>query len=80
MEDYKIRFVNEYHELKTKYTKLHNMVIKYDAKTLDFTPTCSIDLLKEQLSAMGKYLYILEVRAQIENVDLSEHIEASTHD
>lgn len=72
MEDYKIRFVHEYNELKTKYTKLHNMVIKYDAKTLDFTPTCSIDLLKEQLAAMGRYLYILEVRAQIENIDLSE--------
>ena len=72
MEEYKARFIDEYHELKTKYTKLHEMVVKHDAKTLDFTPTCPIELLKEQLVAMGKYLYILEVRAQIEKIDLSE--------
>lgn len=46
------------------------MIVKYDAKVLDFEPTCPIELLKEQAKYMGMYLYQLEVRAQIENVEL----------
>lgn len=68
--DYKERFIAEYQQTKIRYTKLHNMLVKADAGTLDFTPTCPLDLLREQKAAMGKYLYCLEVRAQIENVEL----------
>lgn len=71
MEDYKLRMINEYKELKEKYNKLHKMLVKYDAGKLDFTPTCPIDLLRKQASFMGQYLYTLEVRAVIENVDLN---------
>ena len=70
MEDYKVRMINEYKELKDRYQKLHNMLVKYDAKKLDFTPTCPIDLLREQAATMGKYLYILEERALIEDIEL----------
>ena len=70
MEDYKLRMVKEYKELKDKYDKLHNMLVKYDAGKLDFTPTCPIDLLRRQASVMGQYLYILETRAVIEDIDL----------
>lgn len=69
-KDYKQRMVQEYWQLKDRYNKLHAMIVKYEAGTLDFTPTCSLELLKEQKSAMGKYLYVLEVRAQIEGIDL----------
>lgn len=69
--DYKERFVAEYRQTKIRYTKLHNMLVKADAGTLDFTPTCPLDLLREQKAAMGKYLYCLEVRAQIEGIDLA---------
>lgn len=69
---YKERMKNEYRELKAKYTKLHKMLVKHDAGTLEFTPTCPIQLLREQASVMGKYLYILETRAEIERVDLEE--------
>ena len=31
---------------------------------------CSLELLKEQASYMGRYLYTLEVRAEIEGVKL----------
>lgn len=62
--------VREYKELKEKYTKLHNMLVKHDAGTLGFTLTCPYELLKEQASVMGRYLYILEMRAEIEKVDL----------
>lgn len=71
MEDYKLRMINEYKELKGKYDRLHRMLVKYDAGKLDFTPTCPIDLLKKQASFMGQYLYILEVRAVLEDVDLN---------
>jgi hypothetical protein len=68
--DYKERMKKEYWQLKDRYTKLHNMCIKYEAGTLDFTPTCSLALLKEQKAAMGNYLLCLEVRAEIEGVKL----------
>ncbi len=69
--DYKGRMAAEYHELKGRYDKLHKMLVKYDAGKLEFTPTCPIELLREQASVMGRYLYILETRALIEEVDLS---------
>lgn len=71
MEDYKLRMVNEYRELKEKYDKLHRMLVKYDAGKLDFIPACPIDLLRKQASCMGQYLYILETRAVIEGVNLN---------
>ncbi len=68
--DWKERVQLEYKQLKERYDKLHSMLVKYEAGTLEFTPNCPIDLLKEQAAAMGKYLYVLEVRAQIEDIDL----------
>lgn len=68
--DYKERFKAEYLQAKIRYDKLHAMIVKYDAKTLNFTPSCSIELLKEQKKHMGNYLYCLEVRAEIEGISL----------
>ena len=70
MEDYKQRMIEEYQQTKARYQKLHKMLVKKDAGTLDFKPTCSLELLKEQKAAMGEYLRCLEVRAQIEGVAL----------
>jgi hypothetical protein len=70
MEDYKIRFIKEYRDLNDRYEKLHKMLIKYDAGTLEFKPTCPIDLLRKQKAIMGNYLYCLEVRAEIEGINL----------
>lgn len=67
---YVSRMIAEYHELKDKYTKLHRMLVKHEAGTLDFKPTCPIELLERQANVMGEYLHILEVRAEIENVEL----------
>ena len=68
--DYKERFAAEYWQTKIRYNKLHAMCTKYEAGTLDFTPDCSLELLKEQKSAMGQYLHCLEVRAEIEGIKL----------
>lgn len=68
--DWKERFVQEYKELKERYNKLHRMIIKYEAGTLDFTPNCPLGLFEEQKRYMGEYLRILEIRAEIEGIYL----------
>lgn len=42
------------------------------AGTLTFTPSCSYELLHEQLIYMRHYKAILEQRAKIEGVDLEQ--------
>lgn len=71
-DDYKDRFKAEYYQTKIRYDKLHKMIVKYEAGTLEFTPNTPIDILKKQAAAMGSYLYNLEVRAQIEGVQIEE--------
>lgn len=68
--DYKDRFKAEYYQVKTRYDKLHKMTVKYKAGTLDFKPSCSLELLLEQKKYMGQYLNCLEVRAEIEGIEL----------
>lgn len=69
-EDYKERFKAEYYQTKIRYDKLHNMIVKYEAGTLGFEPTCPILKLMNQASAMGNYLKTLEIRAEIEEIEL----------
>lgn len=60
----------EYRETKERYEKLHKMVTKYEAGTLDFTPNCSLELLRQQKRHMGEYLHDLEIRAEVEGIEL----------
>ena len=69
-KDFKERFKAEYYQTKIRYEKLHKMVVKYESGTLNFTPNCSLELLKQQAAAMGNYLYCLEMRALIEGIEL----------
>lgn len=69
-DDYKNRMKAEYLQTKIRYDKLHKMIVKYESNTLDFEPSCSLDLLKKQASAMRQYLYYLECRAEIEGIEL----------
>lgn len=71
-ENYKERFKAEYRQVKIRYDKLDEMTVCYEAGTLPFTPTCSLELLKEQKKHMGNYIRCLKIRAQIENIDLME--------
>lgn len=68
--DYDERFKAEYWQTKIRYEKLHKTVIKAEAGTLDFKPKCDIELLKRQKRCMGEYLYTLELRAEIEGIEL----------
>ena len=69
--DYKERFKAEYLQTKIRYDKLHKMTVKYEAGTLNFEPSCPLEILKEQKSYMGNYLRMLEIRAGIEKIDLN---------
>lgn len=68
--DYKDRFKAEYYQTKIRYTKLHKMIIKYNAGTLEFNPSCDISILEDQAYYMDNYLKQLEIRAEIEKIEL----------
>ena len=80
-EDYKERFKAEYYQTKIRYEKLKAFNTKIEAAkrtqyygqaaVVDMPKhDCPEELLRDQQSAMGNYLHILEVRAQIEGVAL----------
>ncbi|WP_270473477.1 crAss001_48 related protein [Holdemanella porci] len=73
-EDYKERFVAEYHQVKIRYEKLKNFCNKIEVEEMlgkEVTKhDCPLELLREQQKYMGLYLFVLEKRALIENVEL----------
>lgn len=73
-EDYKERFVAEYHQVKIRYEKLKNFCNKIEVEEMlgkEVTKhDCPLELLREQQKYMGLYLSILKKRALIENVEL----------
>jgi len=69
-DDYKKRFVAEYMQTKIRYNNLHKMLVKYEAGTLEFEPTCDVTILEDQAYYMGNYLKELEIRAEIEKIPL----------
>ena len=70
-EDYKERFKAEYLQTKIRYEKLHAMLVKSEAGTLNFTPSSPLRILNEQKRYMAEYLRCLEVRAEVEGIDLT---------
>lgn len=70
-DNHRDRFKAEYWQTKIRYDKLHRMCVKYEAETLDFAPVCPLELLNKQASFMGRYLKALEVRAEIEGINLN---------
>ena len=72
-KEYKERFKAEYLQTKIRYEKLNNMLIKYEAGTLGFEPTCPKEILEDQLYYMNEYLRTLRIRAEIENINLEEN-------
>ena len=69
-EDYKDRFRAEYYQLEDRIDKLADMLEKYKAGTLNFTPSCSYELLSYQLQTMNAYKRVLEERAEIEGIEI----------
>ena len=71
-EDYKERFKAEYAQLVIRYRGLCKMLEKWDNGTLEFTPTCPRSTYDIQTKAMKDYIAILEARAVMEHIDLSD--------
>ena len=73
-EDYKDRFTAEFFQLKIRRGKLREMVERYRAKTLDFEPSCPLELLEKQLAAINTELHFnreaLLERSRIEEIIL----------
>lgn len=69
-DNYEERFIAEYMQIKHRYNNLHIMLTKLKAGTLTFTPTCSIDILENQEYYMKEYLNQLDIRAEIEGIDI----------
>ena len=80
-EDYKARFMAEYYQTKIRYEKLKKFNTKIEAaRQMAFSAgeskcpmprhDCPDELLREQQSVMGNYLHLLEVRAEIEGIEL----------
>lgn len=68
--DYKERFKAEYEQMRIRFEKLNAMLDKWDAGTLQFTPTCPRSTYNLQIRAMADYLAVLEARAVMEGVSL----------
>lgn len=72
--NYKERFKAEVYQLDIRIGKLSNLLSAWDAGELKFTPTCSHALLETQLNSMKVYRHLLQMRAEIEGIELyDEH-------
>lgn len=67
---YKDRFRAEVFQLQIRIKSLEKMLSDWSAGTLAFQPTCSYEMLNEQLNVMKKYEQILIDRAQLEGIQL----------
>lgn len=68
--DYKERFKAEVYQLDIRIGKLANMLSAWEHGELDFHPACSYVLLETQLNSMKVYRHLLQMRAEIEGIEL----------
>ena len=80
-KDYKDRFIAEYWQTKIRYERLKAFNTKIEAAhevnshrlgriMEEPKHDCPGSMLRHQQQIMGEYLHILEVRAEIEGIDL----------
>lgn len=76
--DYKERFLAEYHQTKIRYEKLKTFCNKIEVALIMGEDEPKHDspytILKDQLINMARYLSVLEKRAIIEGIDLSDDL------
>lgn len=78
-DNWEDRFVAEYWQTKNRYEYLKNIANRYEVaimkndfeNILGFRPNCPLETYREQQRCMGLYLHQLELRAIMENVNLS---------
>lgn len=77
--DYRDRFVAEYIQTALRYERLKSFTAAIEAAEQwlfsdDIDHDCPLEILQKQQKAMGEYLHVLELRAKIEDIDLSNVI------
>lgn len=70
-DDHRKRFAAEYLQTVIREERLAKVIERIADGTANFVPNCSIELLEEQRAAMLTYLYVLEERAKLEQVDVT---------
>ena len=85
MEDWKLRLIEEYNQLKERYDKLrafnnkkgiehilsdNTEVLSREEKRARKKELYQIDLLEKQQKVMEEYLHLLEIRAGLQGIDL----------
>ena len=82
-DDYKDRFCAEYLQLKERHRRLKAYINRIKAAQLKGLPEpkheCPLSLLIAQLNHMEEYINTLELRAEIEKVDLAFFEELIAH-
>lgn len=82
-DDYKERFCAEYLQLKERHRRLKAYINRIKAAQLKYLPEpkhdCPLSLLIAQLNHMEEYMNTLELRAEIEKVDLAFFEELIAH-
>lgn len=72
--DYRVRFVAEYHQTKIRYEKLKKFCNRIETAGItgreEPKHDCPMSLLRQQQQVMGDYLHVLEIRAEIEGIEL----------
>ena len=76
-DDYKERFKAEYYQTVIRYKKLNKLFVNWG--NLDFKPVCPKNILMEQLRVMYDYLMVLQERAKIEGIELTDEIFGGTY-
>lgn len=74
-QDWKTRLVDEYLQLRERYEKLRAFNNKREAENFledikERKEYYATELLRAQQRIMGEYLHLLELRAELEGIDL----------
>ena len=76
--NYRERFVADYVQTKIRYEKLKDYINQIEAANAVDKPEpphdCPVYILREQQESMERYLHVLEVRAKIEGVCLTDQV------
>ena len=68
--DWKDRFVAEYLQVRIRYNKLHDLIVKREVGKCDFNTPISLESWKAQAQHMGLYLFELEKQAVLHGIEL----------
>lgn len=66
------QFKGEYYQLAIRMKDLSELMLQMKEESLDSEPESSYDLFEKQLLGMQRYKHALELRANVEGIELQE--------